>query len=70
LSNNQWLIILGAGLYTTFLGEQVLVGIRFNSYLEALLWKNIYHFLERCRNSNTVWFRAFMQSDYLYSSLL
>jgi len=37
LSSNQWLIILGAGLYTTFHGERVLVVIRFNSYLEALL---------------------------------
>jgi len=23
----------------------------------------MYHFLERCRNSNNVWFRALMQSD-------
>ena len=41
-----------------------------HSYLEALLWKNMYHFLERCRNCNNVWFRALMQSDFLYSSLL
>jgi len=39
-----------------------------HSYLEALLWKNIYHFLERRRNSN-VWCRALMQSDCLHSSL-
>jgi len=30
---------------------------------EALLWKNMYHFLERCRKSNNVWLRALMQSD-------
>jgi len=30
----------------------------------------MYHFLERRRNSNNVWFRALMQSDCLYSSLL
>ena len=40
-----------------------------HSYLEALLWKNIYHFLERCRNTNNVWLRALMQSYCLYSSL-
>jgi len=31
--------------------------------------QNIYQFLERCRNSNNVFLRALMQSDYLYSSL-
>jgi len=30
----------------------------------------MHHFLERCRNSNNVWFRALMQSDCFYSSLL
>ena len=40
-----------------------------HSYLETLLWKNIYHFLERCRNSNNVWLRALMQSDCLNPSL-
>ena len=31
LSNYQWPIILGAGLYTTCPGERVLVVIRFNA---------------------------------------
>jgi len=31
LSNYQWPIILGAGLYATFRGERVLVPIRFNA---------------------------------------
>jgi len=31
LSNNQWPIILAAGLYTTFRGERALVYIRFNA---------------------------------------
>ena len=37
---------------------------------EALLRKYTYLFLERCRQSNNVWLRALMQSDFLYSSLL
>ena len=36
---------------------------------EALLRKYTYLFLERCRQSNNVWLRALMQSDFLYSSL-
>ena len=36
---------------------------------EALLRKDKYLFLERCRKSNNVWLRALMQSDCLYSSL-
>ena len=36
---------------------------------EALLRKNVYLFLERCKKSNNVWLRAVMQSDCLYSSL-
>jgi len=36
---------------------------------EALLQKNVYLFLERCRKSNNVWLHALMQSDCLYSSL-
>ena len=36
---------------------------------EALLRKNVYSLLERCRKSNNVWLRALMQSDCLYSSL-
>jgi len=35
---------------------------------EALLRKNKYLFLERCRKSNNVWLRALMQSNCLYSS--
>jgi len=37
--------------------------------LEALLRKNTYLFLERCRKSNNVQLHALMQSDCLYSSL-
>jgi len=36
---------------------------------EALLRKNMYLFLERCRKSDNVWLRTLMQSDYLYSCL-
>jgi len=36
---------------------------------EALLRKNTYLFLERCRKSNNIWLRALMQSDCLYLSL-
>jgi len=36
---------------------------------EALLRKNTYLFLERCRKSNNMWLRALMQSNCLYSSL-
>jgi len=39
------------------------------STFEALLRKNIYLFLERCRRSNNVWLPALTQSDCLYSSL-
>ena len=35
----------------------------------SLLWKNVHHFLERCRKSNNVRLHAMMQSDCLYSSL-
>ena len=34
-----------------------------------LLWKNIYHFLERCRISNNVCLCVLVQSDCSYSSL-
>jgi len=46
LSNNQWPVILGAGLYTTFRGERVLVVIRFNATFLSwgLIVKNMYHF--------------------------
>jgi len=37
---------------------------------EALLRKYTCLLLERCRKSNNIWFRALMQSDCLYSSLL
>jgi len=33
VSNNQWPIILGAGLYTTCRGERVSAVIRFNATL-------------------------------------
>jgi len=36
---------------------------------EALLRKNMYLFLERCRRSNRVWLPALTQSDCLQSSL-
>ena len=36
--------------------------------IEALLRKNMYLFLERCRKSNNVWLRVLMQSGCLYSS--
>ena len=36
---------------------------------EALLRKNTYLFLQRCRKSNNIWLCALMQSDCLYSSL-
>jgi len=35
---------------------------------EALLRKNVYLFLERCRKPNNVWLCTFMQSDCLYWS--
>jgi len=65
-------IILDAELYTTCPGERVLVVIRFNATFLPLrpYWeKNVYLFLERCRNSINVWLRPFMQTDCLYSSL-
>jgi len=69
-----WLVILDAGLYTTFLGERVLVVMTHQVQcniptFEALLWKNMYLFLERCRRSNNVWLPALTQSDCSYSSL-
>ena len=36
-----------------------------HSYLEALLWKNMCHFVERCRNSNNV-FCVFWCSQIIY----
>jgi len=35
--------------------------------VEALLRKNMYLFLERCRKSNNIWLHALLQSDCLYS---
>ena len=67
-----WHIILDAELYTSCPGERVLVATRFNVTLlpfEALLRKYTCLFLERCRKSNSIWLRALMQSDCLYSSL-
>jgi len=73
LSSNQWPIILGAGLYTTFRGQRLLVvtnhQVQCNILIfEALLQKNVYLFLEQCRKSNNVWLHALMQSECLYSS--
>ena len=69
-----WPIILDAELYTTCPGERVLVVMTHQvqcniATLEALLRKNRYLFLERCRRSNKVWLPALTQSDCLYSSL-
>ena len=65
--------ILGAGLYTTYCGERVLVAIRFNATFLSLrpyCEKNMYLILEeRCTKSNNIWLRALMQSDCLHSSL-
>jgi len=52
-----WPIILDAGLYTTCPGERVLVVMTHQVQcniptLEALLWKNMHLFLERCRSNN------------------
>jgi len=54
-----WPIILDAELYTTCLGEQVLVvmtrQVQCNSpTFQAVLRKNMHLFLERCRRSNNV----------------
>jgi len=69
-----WPIILDAELYTTCPGERVLVVMTHQVQcniptFEALLRKNRYLFLERCRRSNNVWLSALTQSDCLYSSL-
>ena len=68
-----WPIILDAGLYTTCPGEQVLLTqVQCTGDIPtfgALLRKNIYLFLERCRRSNNVWLPALTQSNCLYSSL-
>jgi len=68
-----WSIILDAELYTTCLGERVLVVMTHQVQcsiptFEALLRKNMYMFLERCRRSNNVWLPALTQSDCLCSS--
>ena len=59
---------LVAGLCTTCHGERVLVVIKFNVTFLPLTpyWKNVYLFLERCKQSNNVWSRALLQSDCLY----
>jgi len=55
-----WHTILDAELYTTCPGERVLVATRFNvtlnipTFVEALLQKYMYLFLERCRKSNNI----------------
>jgi len=51
---------------TSVSGHQVQCNI---PTFEALLRKNVYQFLERCRKSSNVWLRALMQSDCSYSSL-
>ena len=68
-----WLIILDAGLHKTCTGERVLVvmtrQVQCNiPTFEALLRKNMYLFLARCRSDN-VWLPALTQSDCLNSSL-
>jgi len=67
-------IILDAELYTTCSGEWMLVVMTHQvqcniPVFEALLRKNMYLFLERCRRSNRVWLPALTQSDCLQSSL-
>jgi len=69
-----WPVILDAELYTTCPVERVLVIMTHQVQcniptFEALLRKNKYLFLERCRRSNNVWLPALTQSDCLYSSL-
>ena len=54
-----WPVILDAELYTTCPGERVLVVMTHQVQcnipaFEALLWKNMYLFLERCRRSHNV----------------
>ena len=54
-----WPVILDAELYTTCPGERVLVvmtrQVQCNiPAFEALLWKNVYLFLERCRSHNVM----------------
>jgi len=36
-----------------------------HSYLEAILQKNTYHFLERCRNYKNAWLRPLMHIVYI-----
>jgi len=67
-------VISDAELYTTCPGERVLVVMTHQVQcnipaFEALLWKNMQLFLERCRRSNNVWLPALTQSDCLHSSL-
>jgi len=69
-----WSIILDAELYTTCPGERALVVATHQVQcdiptFEALLRKNRYLFLVRCRRSNNVWLPALTQSDNLYSFL-
>ena len=69
-----WPIILDAELYTACPGEPVLVVMTHQVQCniptsEALLRKNMYLFLERCRRSDNVWLPPLTQSDCLYSSL-
>jgi len=69
-----WPIILDAELYAPCPGERVLVAMTRQVQcniptFEALLRKNMFLFLERCRRSNNVWLPALMQSDCLYSTL-
>jgi len=66
-----WPIILDAELYTTYTGELVLVVMTHQVQcniptFEALLRKNRYLFLERCRRSNNVWLRTLTQSDCFF----
>jgi len=64
-----WPIILNAELCTTCPGERVLVVMTYQvqcniPMFEALLRKNRYLFLERCRRYNNVWLPALTQIVY------
>jgi len=67
-----WLIILDAELYTTCPGERGLEAmtheVQYNiPTFEALLRKNRYLFIERCRRSNNVMVACFDAVTLLYS---
>jgi len=72
--DSVWPIIFDAELYTTCPGERVSAVMTHQvqcsiATFEALLRKNGYLFLKRCRRSNNAWLPTLTQSDCLYSSL-